>query len=141
MGAGGLLAFVTALARRARWQSGRAGIVVGGRLHHGAGGTMGHAGHVVVSAGGKPGVVYPSDICDGVAQARAGMSYSLVSRDVQAAMVEIHALGHPHDAVEGATNCLSGAGSVGRGRKGGTGAASLLYAKVAAGAADGAYLA
>jgi dihydroxy-acid dehydratase len=40
-----------------------------------------------------------SDICDGVIQATAGMSYSLVSRDVIAAMVEIHALGHPHDGM------------------------------------------
>ncbi|MDQ3702117.1 MAG: dihydroxy-acid dehydratase, partial [Chloroflexota bacterium] len=44
-------------------------------------------------------VFYTSDICDGVAQAHAGMSYSLVSRDVQAAMIEIHALGHPHDGI------------------------------------------
>lgn len=27
------------------------------------------------------------------------MSYSLVSRDIMAAMVEIHALGHPHDGM------------------------------------------
>ena len=27
------------------------------------------------------------------------MSYSLISRDVMAAMIEIHALGHPHDAM------------------------------------------
>ena len=40
-----------------------------------------------------------SDICDGVVQATDGMSYSLVWRDVMAAMVEIHALGHPHDAM------------------------------------------
>ncbi len=53
----------------------------------------------VFEAGGKPGVFYVSDICDGVAQAHAGMSYSLVSRDVQAAMIEIHALGHPHDGM------------------------------------------
>ena len=53
----------------------------------------------VFEAGGKPGVFYASDICDGVAQAHAGMSYSLVSRDVQAALVEIHALGHPHDGM------------------------------------------
>ena len=51
----------------------------------------------VFEAGGKPGVFYASDICDGVVQAHAGMSYSLVSRDVQAALIEIHALGHPHD--------------------------------------------
>jgi dihydroxy-acid dehydratase len=53
----------------------------------------------VFEAGGKPGVFYVSDICDGVAQATDGMSYSLVSRDVMAAMVEIHALGHPHDGM------------------------------------------
>src|SRR6478736_9978512 len=53
----------------------------------------------VFEAGGKPGVFNVSDICDGVAQATSGMSYSLVSRDVMAAMVEIHALGHPHDGM------------------------------------------
>ena len=53
----------------------------------------------VYEAGGKPGVFTVSDICDGVVQATAGMSYSLVSRDIMAAMVEIHALGHPHDGM------------------------------------------
>src|SRR5256714_12433581 len=53
----------------------------------------------VFEAGGKPGVFTVSDICDGVAQAHSGMSYSLVSRDVMAAMIEIHALGHPHDGM------------------------------------------
>nr|WP_188298974.1 dihydroxy-acid dehydratase [Streptomyces sp. CBMA156] len=53
----------------------------------------------VYEAGGKPGVFTVSDICDGVVQATDGMSYSLVSRDVMAAMVEIHALGHPHDGM------------------------------------------
>src|SRR5215831_7924825 len=53
----------------------------------------------VYEAGGKPGVFNVSDICDGVVQATDGMSYSLVSRDIIAAMVEIHALGHPHDAM------------------------------------------
>jgi dihydroxy-acid dehydratase len=53
--------------------------------------------HGVFEAGGKPGVFTVSDICDGVVQATAGMSYSLVQRDVIAAMVEIHALAHPHD--------------------------------------------
>lgn len=57
------------------------------------------ASNGVFEAGGKPGVFYVSDICDGVAQAHSGMSYSLVSRDVQAAMIEIHALGHPHDGM------------------------------------------
>src|SRR5262249_53236383 len=47
----------------------------------------------VYEAGGKPGVFNVSDICDGVVQATDGMSYSLISRDIIAAMVEIHALG------------------------------------------------
>ncbi|NIH83831.1 dihydroxy-acid dehydratase [Amycolatopsis granulosa] len=53
----------------------------------------------VYEAGGKPGVFTVSDICDGVVQATEGMSYSLISRDIMAAMVEIHALGHPHDGM------------------------------------------
>ena len=53
----------------------------------------------VFEAGGKPGVFTVSDICDGVVQATSGISYSLVSRDVMAAMIEIHALGHPHDGM------------------------------------------
>jgi dihydroxy-acid dehydratase len=53
----------------------------------------------VYEAGGKPGVFTVSDICDGVVQATDGMSYSLISRDIMAAMVEIHALGHPHDGM------------------------------------------
>jgi dihydroxy-acid dehydratase len=53
----------------------------------------------VYEAGGKPAVFTVSDICDGVVQATSGMSYSLVSRDIMAAMVEIHALGHPHDGM------------------------------------------
>ena len=53
----------------------------------------------VFEAGGKPAIFTVSDICDGVAQAHEGMSYSLVSRDIMAAMIEIHALGHPHDGM------------------------------------------
>jgi dihydroxy-acid dehydratase len=53
----------------------------------------------IYEAGGKPAVFAVSDICDGVVQATSGMSYSLVSRDIMAAMVEIHALGHPHDGM------------------------------------------
>src|SRR5262245_44415229 len=53
----------------------------------------------VFEAGGKPAEFVVSDICDGVVQATDGMSYSLISRDIMAAMIEIHALGHPHDAM------------------------------------------
>jgi dihydroxy-acid dehydratase len=53
----------------------------------------------VFEAGGKPADFMVSDICDGVVQATDGMSFSLVSRDIMAAMIEIHALAHPHDAM------------------------------------------
>src|SRR5919202_4594392 len=53
----------------------------------------------VFEAGGKQAEFVVSDICDGVVQATDGMSYSLISRDIMAAMIEIHALGHPHDAM------------------------------------------
>jgi dihydroxy-acid dehydratase len=53
----------------------------------------------VFESGGKPAEFVVSDICDGVVQATDGMSYSLISRDIMAAMIEIHALGHPHDAM------------------------------------------
>jgi dihydroxy-acid dehydratase len=63
------------------------------------GGLIEEVSNGVFEAGGKPAVFTVSDICDGVVQATDGMSYSLVSRDIMAAMVEIHALGHPHDAM------------------------------------------
>src|SRR5215472_15315997 len=63
------------------------------------GGLIEEVSNEVFEAGGKPAAFTVSDICDGVVQATDGMSYSLVSRDIMAAMVEIHALGHPHDAM------------------------------------------
>src|SRR5262245_28808016 len=63
------------------------------------GGLIEEVSNGVFEAGGKPAAFTVSDICDGVVQATDGMSYSLVSRDIIAAMVEIHALGHPHDAM------------------------------------------
>jgi dihydroxy-acid dehydratase len=63
------------------------------------GGLIEEVSYGVFEAGGKPAAFTVSDICDGVVQATDGMSYSLVSRDIMAAMVEIHALGHPHDAM------------------------------------------
>lgn len=53
----------------------------------------------VLQAGGKPAVYTTTDICDGIAQAHAGMHYSLASRDFIASMVEIHALATPFDAM------------------------------------------
>ncbi|MCG3772671.1 MAG: Dihydroxy-acid dehydratase [Nitrosomonadaceae bacterium] len=49
--------------------------------------------------GGKPARYTTTDICDGVAQAHDGMHYSLLSRDMIASMVEIHALATPFDAM------------------------------------------
>jgi dihydroxy-acid dehydratase len=63
------------------------------------GGLVEEVSNGVYEAGGKPGVFTVSDICDGVVQATNGMSYSLISRDIIAAMVEIHGLGHPHDGM------------------------------------------
>ncbi|MFK7694380.1 dihydroxy-acid dehydratase [Paenibacillus sp. HJGM_3] len=53
----------------------------------------------VLQAGGKPAVYTTTDICDGIAQAHAGMHYSLASRDFIASMVEIHTLATPFDAM------------------------------------------
>lgn len=53
----------------------------------------------ILEEGGKPGKFTVTDICDGIAQAHDGSSYSLVSREIMAAMIEIHAKAHPHDAI------------------------------------------
>ena len=53
----------------------------------------------VYTRGGKPAEFYCTDICDGIAQAHAGMRFSLPSRDIISYMTEIHALAHPHDAM------------------------------------------
>lgn len=56
-------------------------------------------GKGVLQAGGKPADYTTTDICDGVAQAHAGMRYPLASREFIADMVEIHAMATPFDAV------------------------------------------
>ena len=53
----------------------------------------------VYKVGGKPAVYTVTDICDGVATGHNGMNYSLASRDIMAAMVEIHARSMPFDAM------------------------------------------
>ncbi|MDI4647445.1 dihydroxy-acid dehydratase [Cohnella hashimotonis] len=53
----------------------------------------------VFQMGGKPAIYTTTDICDGVAQAHNGMHYSLLSRDMIASMVEIHAMATPFDAM------------------------------------------
>jgi dihydroxy-acid dehydratase len=56
------------------------------------------AGKGVNDGGGKAANYYVTDICDGEAQGHDGMNYSLVSREVMAAMIEIHAKATPFDA-------------------------------------------
>ncbi|WP_408955407.1 dihydroxy-acid dehydratase [Natroniella sp. ANB-PHB2] len=53
----------------------------------------------------KPAEFTVTDICDGVAQGHDGMNYSLVSREMIANMVEIHALAHPYDGVVLSSSC------------------------------------
>ncbi|MDL2265321.1 dihydroxy-acid dehydratase [Parabacteroides sp. OttesenSCG-928-G07] len=48
--------------------------------------------------GGRAANYYVTDICDGEAQGHDGMNYSLVSRDIMAAMIEIHVKATPFDA-------------------------------------------
>jgi len=55
--------------------------------------------------GGKPSSYTVTDICDGVATGHDGMNYSLVSRDIMAAMVEIHASSVPFDALMTFSSC------------------------------------
>lgn len=50
------------------------------------------------NAGGHAANYYVTDICDGEAQGHDGMNYSLVSRDIMAAMIEIHIKATPFDA-------------------------------------------
>lgn len=56
------------------------------------------AGKGVTDRGGRAANYYVTDICDGEAQGHDGMNYSLVSRDIMAAMMEIHVKATPFDA-------------------------------------------
>ena len=47
---------------------------------------------------GRAANYFVTDICDGEAQGHDGMNYSLVSRDIMAAMMEIHVKATPFDA-------------------------------------------
>lgn len=65
-----------------------------GSSHPGSSGLDVLAGEVekgVLYSAGKASHFTVTDICDGIAQGHNGMSYSLLSRDIIAAMVEIHA--------------------------------------------------
>lgn len=54
---------------------------------------------------GKAANYYVTDICDGEAQGHDGMNYSLVSREIMAAMIEIHVKATPFDAGVFITSC------------------------------------
>lgn len=53
----------------------------------------------IIEEGGRPANFHVTDICDGIAQGHRGMNYILLSRDVIADMVEIHASVHPWDGM------------------------------------------
>lgn len=59
----------------------------------------------VYKSGGKPAVYTVTDVCDGVASGHEGMNYSLVSRDIISAMVEVHARSLPFDAMITFSSC------------------------------------
>lgn len=63
------------------------------------------AGKGINDAGGRAANYYVTDICDGEAQGHDGMNYSLVSRDLMAAMMEIHVKATPFDAGVFITSC------------------------------------
>lgn len=56
------------------------------------------AGIGIKEKGGRAANYFVTDICDGEAQGHDGMDYSLVSRDIMAAMMEIHVKATPFDA-------------------------------------------
>ncbi len=54
---------------------------------------------------GKPGLYTVTDICDGIAMAHDGMNYSLLSREIMAAMVEVHVRSGIWDGVVTISSC------------------------------------
>ena len=58
-----------------------------------------------LESGSMPARYYTTDICDGVCQGTAGMSYSLLSREYIAAMVEIHCATQPVDGLVLISSC------------------------------------
>jgi len=59
----------------------------------------------ILTCGAKPAVYTTTDICDGIATGHDGMNYSLLSRDIMSAMVEIHARCLPFDAMVTISSC------------------------------------
>ncbi|MDR3244436.1 MAG: dihydroxy-acid dehydratase [Elusimicrobiota bacterium] len=58
--------------------------------------------------GGKASKFYATDICDGQAQGHDGINFSLVSREIIASLIEIHALATPFDAGVFLASCDKG---------------------------------
>ncbi|NLK21245.1 MAG: dihydroxy-acid dehydratase [Epulopiscium sp.] len=59
----------------------------------------------VAAKGAKHSKFYTTDICDGIAQGHEGMDYSLLSREMIANMVEIHAKASPCDGIICVSSC------------------------------------
>lgn len=64
-----------------------------------------HVKNTVYASQGFPAVFTVTDICDGVATGHAGMRYSLLSRDLIAGMVEIHARSAGFDGLVTISSC------------------------------------
>ncbi|BCZ45426.1 dihydroxy-acid dehydratase [Clostridium gelidum] len=62
----------------------------------------------ISEAGGKGSRFYATDICDGQAQGHDGINYSLVSRDILASLIEIHAKATPFDGGVFISSCDKG---------------------------------
>lgn len=58
-----------------------------------------------LQSGLSPSMYFTTDICDGAATGHDGMNYSLPSRDIISAMVEIHALAFPFDGLLTFSSC------------------------------------
>ncbi|GHV54778.1 dihydroxy-acid dehydratase [Deltaproteobacteria bacterium] len=63
------------------------------------------AKEAALGSGLKPALYFTTDVCDGVATGHDGMNYSLPSRDIISAMVEIHALACPFDGIITFSSC------------------------------------
>ena len=61
--------------------------------------------NAVYAAQAMPAVYTVTDICDGVATGHQGMNYSLISRDMIAGMVEIHAMASGFDGLVTISSC------------------------------------
>jgi len=62
----------------------------------------------IAEMGGKGSKYFATDICDGIAQGHDGINYSLVSRNIIASMIEIHANSNAFDAGVFITSCDKG---------------------------------